>query len=259
MLELRERPDSRTTRGNPPAFELKYDAIGSADDQLVYTYARAATPAVYFAAGSLLYRQDVVVEPRGWQCWTCTVPYGLQERPTGSVDFAYDTQGGTVLIRQSKSTTRFPGNAPDHKGAIDVDGDQVRGTEITIPALRLTYDFRHPAGVVNETWARNLARMTGRTNSRPWRGFAAGEALFLGSTGRSGTQSETMTSYHFACSENIDGLTIGAVANIAKKGWEYLWISYQPAVDGGRPVQQPQFVYVEKLYGELDFAAALGF
>ncbi len=258
-IRFDERPDSRALSANPPKIDLKYNLSGISDDVTAYSFALSATPSAWLVGGQTLWRSDLQLDPRGFELWTVSVPYIPENRQVGQWDFDFDTSGGTVHITQSKSTTAFPPGAPDHKGAIDVEGDTVKGGEIVIPALRMSYSFRWASGAVNEAMARNLARATGKTNSVAWHGFAAGELLFLGATGRNGSSCETTLTYHMAASENVTGLTIGAIAGVAKKGHEMVWISYKPAVDAGEKVRQPQFCYVEKVYGEMNFAATLGF
>jgi hypothetical protein len=213
------------------------------------------------AAGQVVYRDNksISLSHRGNGLWFITVPYVPENEQPGSFDFDFETQGGTIRITQSKSTQTFPAGGPDHKGAIDVDWTEVRGAEIVIPALRMNYTFRHPLGVMNESRAVTLARATGKTNSVAWHGFAAGECLFLGASGKSGTNSEASVTYSIAASENLTSQTIGAITGVNKKGWELTWVSYQPAVAGGEPIRKAQWIYVERVYDEMNFAAILGF
>lgn len=257
-----EATESRKVRGNPGGIELNYHLAGVIDDVAAWSYALGNTTPMWIAAGQVLYRQDVQLDHRGNGLWLVTVPYGVEDKRVGQWDFDFDTQGGTVRIFQAKATQVFKAagaGGPDHKDAIDVQGDDVRGTEIIIPALRMNYSFRYPSGMITEAYARGMARNVGKTNDRTWHGFARGECLLLGSTGRSGSSSETTLTHSIACSENVTGLTIGAIANVAKKGWETVWISYKSTKDGDNPVKQPEFVYVQRVYDECDFANVLGF
>jgi len=260
-IEWRERRESRRmpSTASEPSIELAYTLIGVIDDVQAWSYALSATSPVWITAGQVLYRQDVRLDHRGNGIWHVDVPYGPVNKQTGQWDFDFDTQGGTVRIFQSKSTSRFPAGATDHKGAIDLQNGEIRGTEIVIPALRMNYSFRFPSGVVSEGYARNLARNTGKTNIAQWHGFDAGEALFLGGTGKSGSQSESTVQFSIACSENATGLTIGGIANVAKKGWETVWIAYEDDENNDDPIRSPKAVYAEKVYDEMDFASVLGF
>jgi len=77
--------------------------------------------------------------------------------------------------------------------------------------------------------------------------------------GSEGTDTEAEVIHSVAASANVTGLTIGDIGSIAKNGHQVLWIAYKDADDSGKPAVQPQSVYVERVYDEIDFLAALGF
>jgi hypothetical protein len=81
----------------------------------------------------------------------------------------------------------------------------------------------------------------------------------LGASGKSGTNSEASVTYSIAASENLISQTIGAITGVNKKGWELVWVSYEPAVAGGEPIRKAKTIYVERVYDEMNFAAILGF
>ena len=62
--------------------------------------------------------------------------------------------------------------------------------------------------------------------------------------------------FRFAGSPNRSGLSVGPIGNIAKKGWEYLWVRYADAEDAASHslVKAPLAAYVEKVYEEGDFS-----
>jgi len=127
-----------------------------------------------------------------------------------------------------------------------------------VPALKLTYSFKHSAGVINEDHARALAGVTGMTNSAEFRGFQAGELLYIGSTGEDGTETEASVEYIFVASQNVTDLTIGDIASIAKEGHHYLWIEFKNEVEDGQPAVQPERVHIERVYDSFDFASVFG-
>lgn len=262
-FSFEERPDSRQSSGKEPSILLKYNAHGTQDEQYVHSYALAATPSIYSTIYGTLYRQDIQVNPAGFNLWLVDVPYGKNKHATGQFRLTFDTTGGTVHITASKETIKSysTGNPfiPSHKQAIGVNGDNVEGTEIVIPALKLTAHFRHPQSVITLARIKALANITGTVNKDTFLTFEPGEVLFLGCSGSEGTDAETEVAYQFACSANAEGLSIGDVANVAKKGWEHLWISFKDDEDDGFPTKRPEFVYVERVYEETDLATALGF
>lgn len=256
-----ELPDSRDSTGEPPTFNLRYKATGTQDEAFVNAYAYAATPAIWGTFYGVLFRQDIRVEPNGFNCWKVTVPYGKGSKPpTGQWTFSFDTTGGSFHIKASKETVNSYGTSPpDFKQLIGVHGDDVDGADIVIPALKINVAYKHPQGVVTIAMAKTLARLTGKVNNASFLTFDAGEVLFLGATGSDGTQTEAEVGYQFACEENLQNQVVGAISSINKDGWDIAWIKWKDAVDGGLPVKQPEFVYVERVYERVDLAAALGF
>ena len=259
VFSFEETPASRSETTTPPSYTLQYRAIGEFDDLTVQHVALALTPPFVTRPTGNLFRQDVQREPDGWGNYLVTVPYGKLERETGTFNFTFDTTGGTINIKAAKQhIASYPDNGDWHKGAIGVksDGD-VSGADIVIPALRLNYNFRHPAGVVTEAFAKTIASATGATNLLPFRTFQPEELLFIGGTGADGSDSEAEIGYQFVASGDAT-LTIGDIAGIAKKGHHLLWIEFKDEVEAGQAVRQPKRVHIERVYDPIDFAAVFG-
>jgi hypothetical protein len=134
----------------------------------------------------------------------------------------------------------------------------VEGSDIVIPSLKLSYSIRRPQGVIDEEYARNIGRLTGKMNSTEFRGFDPGEVLFLGGTGPDGTNAEAEVTLQFAAEQNLQDLIIGAIDGIEKKGHDLLWVMWKDDVAGGKPTKAPLAVYVERVYEEADLAGLLG-
>lgn len=264
VFRFTESRDSRSGTYSPPSETRTYTAAGSSDASVVRVYAVGATPAFVSHEQGTLYRQDVEITATGFEQWRVTVPYGPRTRAQDEWTLDFDTTGGTVHITNSKETVNkytAPNKpaAEDMGGAIGVRGDQIDGTDIVIPALKLTVSYKHPSGVITIAQIKNLARYTGKYNTKTFLTFAEGEVLFLGASGREGTDVETDIKYTFAASENLIQQTIGTVVNVEKKGWEHAWIRYEDAAVNGVPVKRPQWVYVERVYDGIDLGQALGF
>jgi hypothetical protein len=261
-VSIGERPISRHGSVKDKSETREYVVGGLFDKSLVEAYAIAASPTLVATAAGILYRQDVQVKPAGFLTWHVSVPYGERKKENGSYKLSFDTTGGTVRIFSAKShIASYPvaGSPPDHKGAINVKDDgNVEGVDRVIPALKLSVAFQHPLGIITLPQIKQLARKTGMVNSDSFLTFSPGELLFLGATGSEGSEVETEVTYHFAASENVTGLTFGDVANVAKKGHEVLWIEYKDAVSNNKPARQPEFVHVERVYDEVEFAVVFG-
>ncbi|HYD00135.1 MAG TPA: hypothetical protein VEB22_02830, partial [Phycisphaerales bacterium] len=103
-----------------------------------------------------------------------------------------------------------------------------------------------------------LFALTGRTNSGGFRGFAAGEVLFLGASGsKRGDTGDWEITFRFAASPNATGLSVGTITGVAKKGWEYLWVRYADVQDATTKaiVKRPAAVYIERVYEAGNFGA----
>lgn len=178
---------------------------------------------------------------------------------------SFDTSGATVHITQSVDGTerRYPTNvAPDMKGAIGVDGDNVNGVDIVVPHLQWTESYDVAAQYVTSEYINVLADITGSVNNSNFRLFRHGEVLFLGATGSQDWDEERgnspwTLSYKFVAAKNRaadSALTIGDIANIEKNGHEYLWIRYESGVANDTLLKRPRHVYVDKVYEEKDFS-----
>lgn len=260
VFNFREGRTSRSSTVNPPTETREYIATGTNDQSYVKLFAYGGTPAILGTTDGLLYRQDIKVEPGGFNRWLVSVPYAARKQQTGEFTFSFDTTGGSFHIKASKETVgRFPNTAPDCKQLIGVNGEEVAGADIVIPALKWNISFRHPLGFVTIPFTKHLARQTGKCNSDTFLYSAAGEVLFLGATGSDGSTAEAEVGYQFAHSENLQNEVVGAITGIQKDGWNVAWIKWKDAVDDGKSVKQPEFVYVERVYDRIAMATALGF
>ena len=254
MAIIIERYDSReATVGDSPSVDLIYVVDGTEDDAAVRALVEATIPAIY---AGLVY-QSYHIAHQGGGVWEVSVRYGQREpKETGQSSFTFETSGGTTHITQSLETMGRYGAAPipDFKGAIGVSTDSVEGTDITVPVYQFTETHYLPVATVTSTYKAILFHLTGRVNDAPFKGFAAGEVLFLGASGSQRGVDDWEISFRFAASPNATGLVVGDITGIDKGGWEYLWVRYADAEDADTLVKQPVAVYVERVYEYGDFS-----
>lgn len=248
-----------------PSATRRYKIVDVPNENTATAYAIAATPAILATVHGLLFRQDISVRQSAYNHWMVEVPYGPKKNETGEWTWDFDTTGGTIHITQAKQELRrYPSTtAPDQKGAIAVDGDEVKGTEIVVPAMKINVQFKHPQGVITIAQAKFLSDITGTVNNDTFLTFAPGEVLFLGARGSDGSNAEASVNYQFAMAKNVTGQTIGDITGVAKKAWEVAWIRYKDSItaaDGKNlPTRTPRFVYIVRVYEEIAMATALGF
>ena len=224
-------------------------------------YAIAMTPSFVATASGIIYRQDVRLNRTAYNQWAVEVPYDSKKNETGEWTWDFDTTGGTIHISNAKEeVSRYPvGTAPNQLGAIAVDGDEVRGIDIVIPALKINVTFQHPLAVITLAKVKYLSDITGMVNSDTFLTFAPGEVLFLGARGSDGSEAAAQVNYQFAMAKNLTGQTIGSISSVAKKAWEVAWIRYEDTVTSSLPTRVAKFVYVDRVYDTVAMSAALGF
>lgn len=257
MVTVHEKWESReTTEGESPSIDLIYIVRGT-DNDLVAKSALAASSPVYYDG---LVRQTLHIERTAELVWEGSVRYGqLAPSDTGDSSFSFDTGGGTTHVTQSLQTMGSyapPGKtAPDFQGAIGATTDSVEGTDITVPIYNFTETHYIPVGLVTGAYKATLFFLTGKVNGASFKGFAAGEVLFLGASGSLRGEDDWEITYRFAASPNVSGLVVGPITGIDKRGWDYLWVRYADAEDENVLVKQPIAAYVERVYADGDFSA----
>jgi hypothetical protein len=269
MPTLTEKLESRQhTTGENPSIVIQYQLDGVADDLTAKTLVLNSTATTYDG----LVRQSIDLDavwvdttvPDG--LWDVTVRYGKRPAPaeTGESTFTFDTTGGTQHITESLATSgKFAPSgktAPENHKAIGYNisngSADIQGVDITVPVYAWTETHYMADADVNKG---NIYALTGKVNSGTFRGFAAGEVLFLGASGSKRGSDEWEITFRFAASPNRTNFTIGTTSPITvsgKKGWEYMWVRYEDDVDTAskRMTRKPVAVYVEKVYDEGDMA-----
>lgn len=188
-----------------------------------------------------------------------TVTYGILD-----ASFLTPTLGREVVsFRISPQTERIthslqtiqkygPGGATptDHKGAIGVEGDRVKGTDIYVPLLAYSVKKTVLTSSISNSFINTLAGIAFHPNNATFRGSAAGECLYFGAASSEITGTLTDISHEFLVSKNLTGRTIGEITGISKKGWEHLWVQYEDSEDDAAKAiaKRALGAYTEKIY-----------
>jgi hypothetical protein len=171
---------------------------------------------------------------------------------------SFDTTGGTQHITQAESETIF-GGGPSFGNAIAVDDNGVNGVDVVVPQLSWTETYDVPNAYVTDAYIKGVATQTGRTNNASFRGFDAGEVLFLGCSGSQEWDDQKgrgpwSLSYRFVASPNVTNQPVGTLS-VNKKGHEYLWVRYEEATTTTDRIKKPKYAYVNKVYKDGNFSA----
>jgi hypothetical protein len=261
-----------STGGDKPTRTYHFGAKGSISEDYVRNQSALYTSPQISTTSGILYRSEISCNQAAYSMWDIDVQYSSVDNQSGTIDWDFDTTGGTIHITHSKQAiARYPtttpaadGDAPPTYQAIGLNKDgKIDGTDIIIPVMRFNVTVTHPSGIVSPSFARMIQSVTAKVNSTPWMGWAAGEVLFLGGRGSAGLSTESRMSYAFAISKNATNITVGALTIASKKGHELVWIKYKDTEETvaavTKPSVAPEFAYVERVYDTFDMAAVLGF
>jgi hypothetical protein len=256
-----------------------YKLFGTANDVEVHAAVNQQISTVGYGwqypgvADAQLWAESYSIAFLGDNAWQVTINYEKTGAEPSTPDpmkraRSFDTTGGTQHITQAVSVgsggtldfeKRFPSGATNMSGAIGVDSNGVNGVDIVVPQLQWQESYDVPNAYVTATYVRGVAGITGTTNNASFRGFDAGEVLFVGCSGSQEWDDQKGSgpwslSYRFVASKNVTGQTIGSISGIEKKGHEYLWVRYEDAVSSNSLLKQPKAVYVSKVYKDADFS-----
>jgi hypothetical protein len=252
------------------SYQKSYKIFGTADDVELHAAINAEISAYgqYWQYPGLpnmkLYAESYSVSFLGDNAWQVQISYSKDGAEEGTEPLkrarSFDTTGGTQHMTQAFGETRFGQFANDQKNAIAVDSNGVNGVDVVTPQLQWQESYDVPNAYVTSAWIRGVAGVTGTTNVAAFRGFEAGEVLFVGCSGSQEWDDQKgrgpwSLSFRFVASKNVTGQTIGDITGVSKKGHEYLWVKYYEVESGNALTKVPLSVYVNKVYRESDFSA----
>ena len=261
-----ERDQTINAKGEVTEIEIPYLVFEAADEDAALAAARS-TAASRTVSGMVLDEVEVT-ERVNKDTWKVKAIYKDEdsddpddpdeEEETSS--FAFDTGGGTMHRNQSlKTVSKVPNDAPDFNGAIEVDNEgNVNGVDVTMPVLNFTETHTMNGSRVTTSYKKSVAALTGTVNRSGFRGFSAGEVLFLGASGTKRSKKPNAPweiTFRFAVSPNQSGLQVGKLKVSQKKGWDYLWVRYADKVADNKKnvIKEPVAAYVEQVYPDGDF------
>jgi hypothetical protein len=273
IWELKNSRQLDVSIENPSAL-FSYFVTGTFDETAVRLAVEGTISPSYGAPGGVLPFQTYRVQTDGAGLWKAEVHYGPRfprgwqtTLPGGQGRlWTFDISTQSTKITQSKDTVARYGpptagnpsginNAPDCKGAIGVNGDQVAGCEIDVPVITFAETVYYERSVVDVGFLQDLVAVAqAPVNDNPFRGFQPGEVRYLGTHGSERDYENWELTHRFAVSLNSDTIMAGDIGPITKKGWEYLWVHYQDVVDSNQLVKHPVAAYVEQVYDSSDYS-----
>lgn len=261
-----ERDQTINAKGEVTEIEIPYLVFEAADEDAALAAAR--TKAASRTVSGMVLDEVEVTERVNKDTWKVKAIYKDEDsedtddpdEDEETTSFAFDTGGGTMHRNQSlKTVSKVPNDAPDFNGAIEVDNEgNVNGVDVTMPVLNFTETHTMNGSRVTTSYKKTVAALTGTVNSSGFRGFSAGEVLFLGASGTKRSKKPNAPweiTFRFAVSPNQSSLQVGKLKVSNKRGWDYLWVRYADKVAENRKnvIKEPVAAYVEQVYPTGDF------
>jgi hypothetical protein len=186
------------------------------------------------------------------------------------LNFTFSTSGGTTHITQSRATVLAfrrgqtgavalaaeptASQAKDYKQAINLNEDtgEIGGVDIVTAQAEFSLEARR--AFISQNYFNTLFRLTGTVNDAPFKGFQAGEVLYLGCEGKSENGAWGLT-HKFSAEPNQINLVLNSEITVTQKaGWDYLWVAYTEKKITNIKTRTAEYAYVEQVYRKTNFA-----
>ena len=265
-----ETPESRKRRGsnddNSNTATLQYGCYGTTDDQSAGDAIVAVAPVTFRG----LEQKTLDLTPLGGDIWMASLEYvnannQKEKDRTNEVDewkisFSGGDQTQLVKFAEAGSTTSYPSEAPDYKGAIGVDVSDgkitVQGLEVPIAGgTELTIHFRKAKASITTEYVDLLDSLRGKKNDATFFGFARGRLLFLKADGTDASRGDPEVDFRFLIDVDQNGLAFGDITGVDKPAHDVLDIVWDYDTDDEAKVlvPTPLAVYVHEIHKEADF------
>lgn len=205
----------------------------------------------------------------------CTAVYSndnnqyADDSSEGEATMSFDCGGGTKhvvhAIKQGKIVNSAISYAADDAGGgIGWNGKsgseaEFSGVDVPTADMREVYTKLIPISKLTASYKKSLATLTGKVNNATFKGYEAGEVMFLGMsyTAPVKGQKKVMATYNFRISPNETNVKIsGQTYSVSKKGWQYAWARSKMVnnANSGTPQVEIDGVYISDVCESADFS-----
>jgi hypothetical protein len=245
---------TEVTTGASPSARLVYTVTGATDENDALAAVASTAPATYNG----MPRSSRSAETIDASTFVVSVTYQpgrFESAASALVRYEFDTTGGSEQAFVALSTINTyaapgAGTAPDMKGGINVTNDGPQGVSRAVPVYNFSETHTIAAAAMTAGYKATIFGLTGKVNNATYKGFAAGEVLFLGARGASNANGDFEITFSFSALPNVSGATFGPFTGVTKKGWDYLWVYSEEEEDATakRVVKRPVAAYVVQVF-----------
>lgn len=264
-LKRKQNLITSTSGGETLSRTEHYHGLGTTSEQLLRAYTEAALPMIRQTVQGDLYRGNIEINQRAYNQFDVDVQFTSFKQVVGDWRFENDTSGGTELVHWGLEQIACYANQAEGYFEYDDEGFLgEEGAEKIVPYGRRCVHFKHPAGVINLSYANFLDSLYGMVNSTVFMGKDAGEVQFAGWHGAVGSNIETELDYYFNVAKNHTNLPVGPFTGISIKAFEHARIvkrvTERTDTNGKKvPSEKVTHVFIVRKYPTGNLAQLLGF
>lgn len=189
------------------------------------------------------------------------VPGPGDPEPTPDPQFSFELGLRSTRKQFALDETKFgiASQMPDFQAGVDWDGQQFRGVDVLEPYYKFSETYYVPIASITAQYKKDVRQLARRVNNAAFRGFLAGEVLFMGATGSQRDSSFAEITFYFAVDEQEEITTEGGTGPFTRKGWHHTWPLIEEVEDNtaNRLATEEIGVYMNRLYKDGDFSKLL--
>ena len=266
-MDYKEHVKSIDKNGKYKSVEIRYIVFEAADEDT------ALTAVLGIAAKELneLPLDSIEIDERcGDQTFKINALYKTEDTSSsggGDDDdddedptISFDCGGGSKHLLYSLAQKKVFGDK-DPGGAIGWNGKtgddcEITGVDIPTAQLRETYTVQMRVSKLSTSYKKKVAALVGKVNSGSFKGWSAGEVMFLGmSYSTPAKKAKRVTvSFNFAIQPNESKVKVGG-KSVSKKGFEYVWAISKTVANNGTPKMQVEGIYVDQVCEYASFSS----
>lgn len=253
--------------GNPTEFEIRYfitnptdkaSAMRAVFEDAPQNYGELAKTGVRFES----YDDDGNMEISALYTNDGSASMSDDDETEAEPVFSFDCSGGTKHLTHAISQKKVhpSGKADDDTGgAIGWNGkpdDPITGVDVPTGQLRETYTKVMRMSAITTEKKRVWNSLVGKVNSKAFKGWAAGEVMFLGCSfsGSEKPLSKITVQFNFSIQENENNATINNIECGKKEGFQCIWANSEPKNGkDNKPELNIKGVYIATVCESRDF------
>ena len=136
------------------------------------------------------------------------------------------------------------------------DDCEINGCDIPIATTTETYTkVMSVSKVLSSSFRRKIVELTGAVNSKSFKGWNAGEVMFMGCSYASPVKGATKVTVSFNFAIRVNEIVDIKGISVFVRGWEHLDVITKPKVKDGKPDFALECIYVAQVSKYEDFGA----